>query len=51
VLPGGVLVSLKAPSNTVPEKAGAPVPSAYWEVIVDQLSLGWTPSPEKKCSR
>src|SRR5215467_4206140 len=49
---GGVLVSLKAPSNTSPEKPDTPVLSAYWEVIVDQLSCAWLlPSPEKKCSR
>src|SRR5215831_14172881 len=48
---GGMPVSLKAPANTVPENAAEPVLSAYGEVIVDQLSFGWTPSPEKKLFR
>ena len=48
----GVVVSLKAPSYTSPENEGAPLASAYWEVIVDQLSSAWAlPSPEKKFSR
>ena len=51
-LGGVVLVSLKAPSYTSPENAGKPVASAYWEVIVDQLSSAWPlPSPAKKFSR
>ncbi len=52
VLCGGTLVSLNAPAYTSPVNAGAPVASAYWEVIVDQLSSAWRmPSPEKKFSR
>ena len=51
VLCGGTLVSLNTPAKTDPENAGTPVVSAYWEVIVDQLSSGATPSPEKKFCR
>ena len=48
---GGVPVSWNSPSYTEPLKVGNPLPSPYWEVIVDQLSCDCTPRPAKKLFR